>query len=387
MFDLLPTVPYYTASLCAALRNVDGVTVRLGSNTYYLDPDAFRREDLSRDRWLLDAISRLRRSPAAIRRPIKIVEYLSNLCLLTARLAIAPVDVLHVQFLPMLGKLPFERWFLRAMRVLGIRIVYTVHNVLPQDDGLRYREKYRETYHLAAHLICHDPKAQMRLIEEFEIDPKRISVIPHGPLLGGASTQRGNRRRAALGLSRDECLVLWQGIVKPYKGLSFLLDSWKSVHERGVKARLAIVGTGDARVTDSIRQQAKSAGLTSSVHLDFRFVSVEELADYYEAADVLVYPYREITTSGALMTGMRYGKATVATRHPVFCELLRDEDNALMVEYGDVNGFAGKLIRLIQSEALRRTLGKRLLSSAMNYPQWGAIAEQTAECYRKAMSR
>ena len=40
--------------------------------------------------------------------------------------------------------------------------------------------------------------------------------------------------------------------------------------------------------------------------MHFRFISTEELVALYRAADVVVYPYRAITTSGALATGLAF---------------------------------------------------------------------------------
>jgi len=120
------------------------------------------------------------------------------------------------------------------------------------------------------------------------------------------------------------------------------------------------------------------------VRLELRFVSVQELTDFYRAADVLVYPYREITTSGALLTGAVYGKPIVATALPAFEQILRHGETALLVHYGDVGALASALLRLIGDEDLRRTLGERLLANG--FPQWPEIASRTYECYRAAVA-
>ena len=74
------------------------------------------------------------------------------------------------------------------------------------------------------------------------------------------------------------------------------------------------------------------------VKLHFRFISTEELVALYRAADVVVYPYRAITTSGALATGLALGKAIVASDLPVFRELLTDRESALLVDPQDCDG-------------------------------------------------
>ena len=129
----------------------------------------------------------------------------------------------------------------------------------------------------------------------------------------------------------------------------------------------------------------RALNLGRSVRLDLRFVSVAELQDYHAAADVLVYPYREVTTSGALMTGVGYGKAILASRLPAFEELLRHDRNALLAEYGDVRQWGLQLDRLIADTRLRRRLGDQLRCLSASAPNWDDIAAQTAACYRSVL--
>ena len=120
MLDLLPTVPYYTGYLCAALSEIDHLQVDVGSANYYLDQSFFTRRGIERDGKLIDAVSRLPKIPAIGRRVLKVAEYLTNLSTLLARFQMNPPDVLHVQFLPMLkSSLPAELWFLRRVKRMG----------------------------------------------------------------------------------------------------------------------------------------------------------------------------------------------------------------------------------------------------------------------------
>jgi glycosyltransferase involved in cell wall biosynthesis len=79
------------------------------------------------------------------------------------------------------------------------------------------------------------------------------------------------------------------------------------------------------------------------------------------------------------MTGIGYGKAIVATRTPAFEQILKHNDNALLISYGDTNEFSGELNRLIGDADLRQRLGERLRRSQIT--SWEAIAAMTAACY------
>jgi glycosyltransferase involved in cell wall biosynthesis len=392
MLDLASIVPYYTGHLAAALAARQDVSVRLGVISYHLDPGYFERQGFAPRPGLADLVSRIRIRSARLRHGLKSIEYCANWLATTVRARLERPDIVHVQFLPLLTTgLGFEMWMLRALRRSGARIVYTVHNVLPQDTGERHRARYAAVYGMVDHLVCHDQDARNRLVNEFGLAPGRISVIPHGVLFGPAGAEMrasASGVRARLGLPDDGAVVLCQGIIRPYKGIDFLLDAWRQVHQSGAtSAVLVICGTGDQALLDDIRARVKRLGLEGTVRLDLRFVSAEELAAYYAAADILVYPYREITTSGALMTGIGKGKPIVATRLAAFEKLIVHGENGWLFEKDDAAGLAGALADLIRNPSLRERLGRasspdRAAEAGL---EWPAIAAGHQAAYAAAL--
>jgi glycosyltransferase involved in cell wall biosynthesis len=123
------------------------------------------------------------------------------------------------------------------------------------------------------------------------------------------------------------------------------------------------------------------------VKLHFRFVSSEELVALYRAADAVVYPYRAITTSGALATGLALGKAIVASDLPVFGELLTDRENALLIAPQDSEALAEALMELIQDAALRERLAAKVRAMNFGDETWQRIAGQTMAAYQSVMAR
>jgi glycosyltransferase involved in cell wall biosynthesis len=313
------------------------------------------------------------------------MEYVGNLILLLGRWLSAPPDILHVQFLPLatVGNRLEMNW-LRLVKLLGIRIVYTVHNLLPQDTECQFEGVYSQLYPLADRLICHDSSAARELERRFGVSRAKISVIPHGVLFQEAAPSGAAAIRQRWGVAADECLVMWQGIIRAYKGLSCLLRAWRRVAAGGPRAKLAIVGTGEPSLLSALSREVEELGVRDSVRLELRFVSTQEMANLNDAADVLTYPYNEATTSGALMTGIARRKAIVATRLPAFEQVLRDGYNALLVSPGDEEQLASALSRLIDDPALRRDLGARLSEAA--FPDWNHIARMTCDCYRLALA-
>ena len=196
-------------------------------------------------------------------------------------------------------------------------------------------------------IICHADSIRTRLATEFSVPEEKISVIPHGPFFHDFPATGSEETLRSFSLEPGQAMVLWQGIIFPYKGVDLLLRAWQQVGARCGDACLVIVGTGAPELLQEIRAQVEGLGLTR-VKLHFRFVSSEELVALYRAADVVVYPYRAITASGALATGLAMGKAIVASNLPVFRELLTDRENALLVDPQDCDALAGALVELVQ---------------------------------------
>jgi len=121
------------------------------------------------------------------------------------------------------------------------------------------------------------------------------------------------------------------------------------------------------------------------VRLEFRFVTAEELVALYRRADVVVYPYRAITTSGALATGLALGKTIVASDLPVFRELLTDRENALLVAQEDAEGLAGALVELAGDAGLRERLAERVRAMDFGDGAWREIAEETVAAYGRVL--
>lgn len=379
MMELWSFIPYYVGRLCEALRD-QAVETTLGSVRYHLDRDYYQNVGLIPDRFLLDFGGGIRRN--FLRRITKSLEYIMNLFVLALRLSRRRMDILHVQYLPLLEHgLSLETWFLKWVRRRDIGIVYTVHNVTHPDSPRKGMERFRRAYNTADALICHGEEARAELVRDLGIPSEKIWVIPHGPLFENRLQLSPDQARFKLSLNRDEPLVVCLGVISPYKGILFLLDSWKRLREAGTKGRLLIAGTGDPNLLAEITAKVKTDDLEDSVDLWLRFIPVEQLPLLYQAADILVYPYSAGTTSGALLTGLNYGKAIVATTLPFFQEYLEHDKTALLVEYGDVTALASSMQVLIQQPEERARIATALLQQSSQRISWHEIARKTRECY------
>jgi len=383
VLDLTSRTPPYDRALVEALDTC-GCGVELwaaGSHGDNFDAMTIRR------RAGIDWAMRVPATSKAVRKRLKAIEYAVNLCLLAIHLWRTRPGVLHIQWLPLLEVFPIlECLLLRACKRWGIPLVYTVHDVLPLDAGAEHQRTYRQVYRMVDALICHTETTRRQLVEDFDVDPGTIHVIPHGPLLDGAVGLSKDEARRRLGLSLSVPIALQFGVLRPYKGADILLHAWEKVEEAVPSARLVIAGSGDASHTRELEQLLSQLNL-QAVETDFRFLPEDELCNLIAAADVLVYPYRNITQSGALFAGMNAAKPIVATRVGGLAETLDDGRTGRLVDPEAPEPLGQVLVELLTTPEQRDQLGrtaKRVLDDQFS---WEAIAQQTIQCYQSVQKK
>ncbi len=189
---------------------------------------------------------------------------------------------------------------LERLRSGGVKLIWTVHNQLPHE--LEYRDVEIELTRLLArssdaiHVMAPATVDVLRPI--CELPTERVHVIPHPSFVGvyGAPVAREEARRR-LGADLDRPAVLFLGQMRPYKGLDVLLAAMALLAERGDAPTLLLAGSADEEARLAI-----GAALPDSVTVvsHYGYVHDDEIATWFGAADLAVFPYRSILNSGSV---------------------------------------------------------------------------------------
>lgn len=385
VMDLLCMVPYYNGSLMKALSALN-MDVRLGSITFHYNKKYFAKNNVKLQRGMIDVIGRCSIRNKIIRRALKLAEYLLNLLLMRLIFTIKKPDIVHVQWLPLITRTSLEMRFLRSLKKNGAKIIYTVHNILPHDTGSKYKAFYEDIYRQMDALICHTQQTKHELVEQFGISSEKIWIIPMGAFFLDLKEISREESRKTLSLADGQVMVLFCGIIRPYKGLEFLLAAWKKVMSQCPNATLVIAGNGDAVYMESILSKIQSLALTQSVRTEFKYLTEHEFSIDHSAADILVYPYQQITQSAALLSGMAFNKPIIATTVGGIAEILKNNETALLVDYGDVEKLSENIIILINSPEKRTRMGTAVRREVALHYSWDKIARQTMHCYHDVLT-
>lgn len=389
LVDLLCMSPIYDKYLYLALRNCGSDIDRLtfAVTAFHRDPTFFIRSGIDRTAGILDVMEHLGIRHTLLRRVLRTLEYSINLYWLGARFLLEKPDIVHIEWLPLLTHFPVEWPFIYLCKSFGIKVVYTVHNVLPHDTGNKYAKTFFRLYHTVDALICHTNASKARLRREFGVPAEKIWVIPHGAMFEDAPEIPKEKAKRIIGLEDKRNVVLFFGTIRPYKGIEFLLNAWKQVVSRLPDATLVLAGGGDPKYTAHITRRIEELGITGTVEKRFSFIPMDLLPAYHRAADILVYPYESIDQSGALLTGMSFEKPIVATYADGFKETLEDGHTGILVQYGDVYSFANAIVHLLENPAEQVRLGLAAKKQLKERYSWVQVAQKTIECYKALLQR
>ena len=293
-------------------------------------------------------------------------------------------DVLHLHWPE--AYYPVKRdgwdWFRRARFAFDLAgatrhcaLATTAHNLhahnRPDESFAAFNT--RAAHRRAGVVFAHSEIAKQRLIGTFALSPERVRVIPHGDLSVtlGTPVSKADARRT-LGLN-DGKLALLFGAIEPYKGQEEVVAWWKKARP-GVT--LAIVGNP---ITAEYRAHIEGmiAGAPGIV-AHFGWLPDEQLKLWLCAADVTVFNYRQIFTSGAANLARSWGVPIVLPAR--LDTVVLDEPSPFVHRFGSFeNDFAGSLQRALQVPPD--------FSAAAAWREsrsWDAVARLTAEGYRMA---
>ena len=347
--------PPYDHALCRAL-GLAGAEVELFTSRFAYGPVAPAKGYVRRELFYRAA----RFAPGSRAQRIgKLAEHVPDM--LRYRRAARAADVVHFQWLPVQhldGRLlPRDR-----------PLVLTAHDVLPREPRPGQLSAQRRLYDRFDAVVVHSEHGRERLIGELGVDPDRVHVIPHGVFahLAGVPPRPGGRAP----FHTEGPVVLCFGLMRPYKGIDVLLDAWRGVEN----AELWIAGMP--------RMDISSLCETAPPNVRFvpRFINDDELPAYFQRADLVVLPYREIDQSGVLFTALAFGKPLLLSDVGGFPEVAAT-GAAHTVPAGDPAALRVALQELLSDPAALSAMAERAQAAAEGPYAWDAIARQTLALY------
>ena len=183
--------------------------------------------------------------------------------------------------------------------------------------------------------------------------------------------------RRGLGIADDELAVAFLGRVVMEKGLDVFADTADELTRRGVRHKVVVIGEGPARPWFEGR-------LPAGIFLGHQ--EGANLARDLASADVLLNPSITETFGNVTLEAMACKLPVIAAEATGATSLIRDGENGVLVDAGDIDGFADALQAYAESPALREQHGAAALAFA-GTQDWDRINSAVIRTYRRAIER
>lgn len=352
--------PPYDHALCRAL-GAAGAEVSLLTSRFAYGPVPAAEGYVRRECFYRHA----RGAPGSrVRAACKLAEHIPDMLRYRRGLA-REAEVVHFQWLPVQHLderlLPARRSASGAPRPL----VLTAHDVLPREPRPGQLAAQRRLYERFDAIVVHSAHGRARLTGELGADPARVHVIAHGVF---AHLAAGPPQPPPFATERP--VVLCFGLMRPYKGIDLLLEAWHGIDE----AELWIAGLPKLDIAP-LRRAAPA-----NVRFIARFIDDNELPAYFQRADLVVLPYREIDQSGVLFTALPFGRPLLLSDVGGFPEVAAT-GAARTFPAGEAPALHAALRELLSDPAALARMAERARAAASGPYSWDAIARRTLGLY------
>jgi len=266
--------------------------------------------------------------------------------------------IIHVHWLYSFPLGFIMKGFYVFCRFLQIKIVWEMHNIAPHNASAADRLLSRWFYEKVDAVIfhSHDDIIRSKKMLQSAIEKQHI-VIPHGNFHEAyQNTLSKKEARGILNIPINRRVVLCFGIIRNYRGYDTLIEATKEMTHVDV---LVVGRKEDNDVYDGLINAQKQM---PHLRIVTGWIPDNEVQIYFNASDMVVLPYTEITTSGVTLLAYAFSKPVIST------------DVGGMKEV--VNEKTGLLVPPRNAKALQQAIDKMF---TMDYANLGNNAREFAE--------
>jgi glycosyltransferase involved in cell wall biosynthesis len=289
---------------------------------------------------------------------------------------------------PSAGTVRWFDWQLRILKALGVRIVWTVHNLEGHEAGgadrdvegvARDASAHRAVIERADAIILHCLAARDGLIERYQPSGqarRRLHVLPHGNYVAQYAVDLDREQaRADLGLASAGPVFAFVGSIRGYKGVGELVRAFRGLADLGPQARLLICGKPlPARIGHELEQDAAT---DPRIRLRLERIPEDDLSRVLRACDAVVLPFRDILTSGSAILALSHGRPVIAPALGCLPETM-PADATILYDPTAPDALGSALRRAARSDLAAMGVRARAFADSLD---WGPIAAATADLY------
>ncbi len=265
------------------------------------------------------------------------------------------------------------------MRLLGVRIVWTVHNIISHDRKYTRIEKTFHQILLGLYdKIIHLSHSSIAIMHNFyrisDKTRRKFHVVPHGHYVRWYKNSISRETaRSLLEINEDAKVLLCFGVIRPYKGVHILFDALQGIPDRNLHVLIA----GSPKNKEIENQLYLYCHRDERIEVFLHFIPDYDVQIFMNAADIVVLPYSDILNSGVAILAMSFGKPVIAPDTGGIPELV-DDNGGVLFEPNDRESLVQAIRRALSLD--HQAMGRHN-QEKISRLDWGTIASMTADVY------
>ena len=277
-----------------------------------------------------------------------------------------------------------------AAQNYGIPVVLTVHGLLHEEKKQALRRKFSlkhlyqyivqtrsemDVLNRASRIIVDTPYVE-RMLTQYRQKGKltqlpEIHVIPQG--ISAAYYD--------LSCAKESNTILSVGSISPRKGHLYTIKMFNTLREKGVKAKLRIIGSlADNNYYALLTKAIQESPYCTDIRLETN-VSQEELYAAYKSAKLFVLHSQEESQGIVFAEAMATGMPVVATKVGGVPDVVENGQDGFLCEFGDAISMAVMVEDIFTDEKVWQSFSQYAKQAALKY-DWDKIAGQICELYK-----
>jgi glycosyltransferase involved in cell wall biosynthesis len=196
-------------------------------------------------------------------------------------------------------------------------------------------------------------------------------VLPHPKYKQFGEVQEKAKARALFSISENSKVLLFFGLIRDYKGLDVLLASMKHLDESFI---LLIAGEVYGDKNKYLKQIAQIS--EGRILFHDRFISDDEVSNYFSAADCCVLPYKAGTQSGIQAIAASFNLPVLVSTNGGLHEQINEGQNGFILDYLNEEAVANKIENVFSGGKLQIVEEFLLRQNDAQKDEWSEFADQ-----------
>jgi glycosyltransferase involved in cell wall biosynthesis len=282
--------------------------------------------------------------------------------------------IIHVHWLYIFPFRFVMRWFYYFCKTMGIKIIWEMHNIVPHNYKEKDVKNSKWFYVKSDAVIFHSESDIYRSKEILGTSVNKPHIIiPHGNFNESYENKITKKEaRKILNIPENKRVILCFGFIRKNRGYEYLIEATKDMEDS------IVIIAGKMEDKNVYERLIDWKDRVKNLRLFAKWIPDDEIQVYFNACDIVVLPYTEITTSGVIPLAYAFSRPVITTDIGGLRDVVNKE-TGILVPVADAHALRGAMERLFVADLEK--MGRDAHDFAEKEFSWESNAQKIKRLY------